>query len=101
MPEVFAVLLVFAGAIFVYVMMWLQSRDPALYKPQAELARMRQQMVWLKERQEVARGENWDAGLKASLGVQLEETAQQMVDVEALLAGGVADGERPLADGAR
>jgi hypothetical protein len=86
MPEAFAVLIVFVIAIFIYVMMWLQSRDPAFYKPKEELVRLEHQIIWLEDRLTAARRENWDAGLQASLTTQIEETAQQLNAVKALLA---------------
>lgn len=78
MPEVFAVLLVFVVAVFVYVMMWLQSRDPAHYKPEVEMRRMQQQGRWLEERLALAHRENWDAGLVAGIITQRDELSQQV-----------------------
>ncbi len=86
MPEAFAVLVVFAIAIFIYVMMWLKSRDPAFYKPKEELVRLQHQMIWLEDRQAVARREHWDAGLQASLVTQIGETMRELDRVKALLA---------------
>ncbi|MBC7366327.1 MAG: hypothetical protein H7343_05860 [Undibacterium sp.] len=86
MPEVFAVLIVFVVALFIYVMMWLKSRDPAFYKPKEELVRLQHQVIWLEDRQAVARREHWDAGLQASLVTQIEETVRELDRVKALLA---------------
>ena len=86
MPEAFAVLVVFAIAIFIYVMMWLKSRDPEFYKPKDELVRLQHQMVWLEDRQAVARREQWDAGLQARLVTQIDETVRELDRVKALLA---------------
>lgn len=90
MAEAFAVLVVFAIAIFIYVMMWLKSRDPEFYKPKEELVRLQHQMVWLEDRQAVARREHWDEGLQASLVTQIEETVRELERVKALLAESVA-----------
>ena len=86
MPEAFAVIAVSVIAVFIYVMMWLKSRDPAFYKPKEELARLQHQLVWLEDRQVVARREHWDAGLQASLVTQIEETVRELDRVKVLLA---------------
>lgn len=101
MPEAFAVLLVFVIAVFIYVMMWLQSRDPAFYKPNEERVRLEHQIVWLEDRLAMARRENWDAGLHASLTTQIVETAQQLNAVKALLAGSAAEPAAEVVRGTR
>jgi len=86
MPEVFAVLVGFAVAVFIFVMMWIQSRDPALYKPTEELPRMQHQIVWIDDRIAMASREKWEAGLQGNLKTQREEIALEILKVQAVLA---------------
>ena len=85
MPEAFAVLAVFAIVVFIYVMMWLKSRDPAFHKPREELARLQHHLAWLKDRLAVAQRERWDPALQAGFVAQIEETARELGRVRGLL----------------
>ncbi|WP_138223077.1 hypothetical protein [Nibricoccus aquaticus] len=73
MPEVLAVLLVFAVSVAIYVGAWVRSRDPALYEPELERVRSEQQVVWLEERLAQARREGWGAEMVLELEGKIAE----------------------------
>lgn len=87
MPEALAVVAVFVIAVIIYVAMWLQSRDPALHKPQEEFARLQHQVTWLDERLAKARRENWGTEMVASIADERDATAELLAK-----AGGCREG---------
>ena len=74
MPEALAVLAVLVVAVVAWVGAWMQARDPAQQNPHEDFAQAQQQAAWLEQRLEVARRENWERHLVASLSEELEVT---------------------------
>lgn len=73
MPEALAIVAVFVTAVVIYIMMWFQSRDPALYDARAERRRLEHHLVWLEERGARARRESW--GEEMIAGIEADRTA--------------------------
>ena len=82
MPEALAILAVVFVAIAVYVVLWVQSRNPALYDPRREQARLEQHISWLEERLAVARREGWGHEITGSLAANLTASAEQLAQVK-------------------
>lgn len=95
MPEALIVVAVFVIAVIIYVAMWLQTRDPALYNARDELARLQHQMKWLEERLAKARKEQWGKEMIASIVHERDATAGQLARAGVGVVGG-ADGIGPV-----
>ncbi|MEY2881939.1 MAG: hypothetical protein RLZZ15_4319, partial [Verrucomicrobiota bacterium] len=78
MPEAFVVLAVFVVAVIAWVAAWVRSRDPSLRNAAEELALLRQQEAWLRQRLALAEREHWDADMSAALAAELRLTAQRL-----------------------
>lgn len=75
MPEALFVAAVFFISVVIYVAMWVQSRNPALYDPRRKHARLEQHVGWLKARLTLARDEGWGDEMVAPLAADLTATA--------------------------
>ena len=78
MPEALAIVAVVVIAIFVYLSLWAQSRNPALHHAATELARLRRHAEWLEERRALAQRENWDADMVARIEAGWRATGQEL-----------------------
>lgn len=72
MPEALAIVAVFLVSVVIYVVLWIQSRDPALYDPRKELVRLEHHVTWLEHRLAVARRENWGGTMEQAIVAELE-----------------------------
>lgn len=78
MPEALIAFAVFVITIIVYVVAWIQSRDPKHYDARQERERLQHHHVWLEQRLHRARRENWGDEMIARCAHELEATAQQL-----------------------
>ena len=83
MPEAFAILFVMLAAAGVYVGAFFYARNPANHNPRLERDRLQNHEVWLRERLERAKRENWSGDMVASLAAELGSTSQQLAKVTA------------------
>lgn len=91
MPEALVIVLVAVVAVVVYVVLWVQSRNPALYDPRRERARLEQHLGWLEQRLELARREDWDDAMVGSLAADYAATAEQLAEVRQQVGDGATD----------
>lgn len=77
MPEAFAVFAVFAVILVAWVGAWMQARNPASHNAHQEAERLQHHAVWLEQRVELARRENWDGPMIASLEDELTTTRRE------------------------
>ena len=83
MPEALALIAVFVVAAVIYVGAWVQSRDPALIKPDQEQARLRQHAAWLETRLAVAQRENWGREMTEGIEAELAVTVGLLARMKA------------------
>jgi hypothetical protein len=85
MPEALALVLVFLIAGGVYVVLLVQSRNPALHDPRKEHARLEQHLAWLDQRLAMARREKWGQEMVAPLLADQTASTRALARVRASL----------------
>jgi hypothetical protein len=86
MPEALALVAVVVIAVVIYFAMWMQTRDPAMYKPHEEHVRLQQQVRWLEERLAAAEREQWGEDMVAAIEAEHAVTVQQLAQMSAAVA---------------
>lgn len=70
MPEALAIVAVSLIAVAIYVVAWMQARDPANRNPQLERVRLQHQVGWLEERLARAQREGWSPEMVAGIAAE-------------------------------
>ncbi|MBS0633178.1 MAG: hypothetical protein JSS11_14805 [Verrucomicrobia bacterium] len=78
MPEALAILAVAVIAAGIYVMAWLQARDPAQANALRERERLQHQAGWLEERLAKAQRENWSPEMIAGIAAERAAVIAQL-----------------------
>ena len=91
MPEAFAVLFVFTVATISYVASKIHARNPAMWNARNELIRLRVQCASLEQRLLLARREQWDEEMRASIAQQLRSSRSQLAHMTAEMDDPLSD----------
>lgn len=83
MPEALAVVAVLAVTLVAWVGAMLHARNPANYSVTEEVERLRVHAVWLEQRLEVARREDWGSEMVTNLSDELAATGRELARLRA------------------